>query len=89
MGGAPLILLIGALSFAGAGPFHLVTLPVEFGVSRRALCQIEQLGLVSEVEHHGAKSVLFIAGMTYVAGDVTSLAYLAYMLVWSRRGGGR
>lgn len=85
MGGSTLILQVGALLFAGAVLFHLVTLPVEFDASRRALRQIEQLGLVSEAEHDGAKRVLFAAGMTYVAAAATSFAYLIYMLAWSRR----
>jgi Zn-dependent membrane protease YugP len=85
MGGSTLILQVGALLFAGAVMFHLVTLPVEFDASRRALRQIERLGLVSEAEHDGAKRVLFAAGMTYVAAAATSFAYLIYMLAWSRR----
>jgi Zn-dependent membrane protease YugP len=85
MGGSTLILQVGALLFAGAVLFHLVTLPVEFDASRRALRQIERLGLVSEAEHDGAKRVLFAAGMTYVAAAATSFAYLIYMLAWSRR----
>ena len=89
VGGSALILQVGALLFAGAVLFHLVTLPVEFNASRRALRQIERLGLVSDAEHDGAKKVLFAAGMTYVSAAATSFAYLAYMLAWSRRGRGR
>jgi Zn-dependent membrane protease YugP len=86
MGGSALILQVGAVLFAGAVLFHLVTLPVEFNASRRALRQIEALGLVSEVEKDGARKVLTAAGMTYVAATATSFAYLLYMLAWGRRG---
>ncbi|MEA3291218.1 MAG: zinc metallopeptidase [Pseudomonadota bacterium] len=85
IGGSAVVLQIGALLFAGAVLFHLVTLPVEFNASRRALRQIEALGLVSEAEYDGAKTVLRAAGMTYVAAAATSFAYLLYMLAWGRR----
>ncbi len=82
---ATLILQIGALLFAGSVLFHLVTLPVEFNASRRALAQIEKLGLVSDDEKEGVKKLLTAAGMTYVASAATSFAYFLYMLALSRR----
>ena len=80
-----LVLQIGVLLFAGSVLFHLVTLPVEFNASHRALHQIEKLRLVSEQEMAGARKVLMAAGMIYVAGAAIQFAYLLYMFAFSRR----
>ena len=48
--------------------FHLVTLPVEFDASRRAMGQLEKLGHLDATVHAGARNVLSAAAMTYVAG---------------------
>ena len=85
---ATLLIQIGVAMFAGSVLFHLVTLPVEFNASRRALKQVEALGLVSEEEKEGVKKLLTAAGMTYVAAAATSFAYFLYMFALSRRGGG-
>jgi uncharacterized protein len=61
--------------------FQLVTLPVEFDASRRALGQITGLGLVSAGENQGARRVLTAAAMTYVAGALAALSQLAYYLL--------
>jgi Zn-dependent membrane protease YugP len=61
--------------------FQLVTLPVEFDASRRAMAQISDLGLVSTGESHGARKVLTAAAMTYVAGALAALSQLAYWLL--------
>jgi uncharacterized protein len=58
--------------------FQLVTLPVEFDASRRALVQVRELGLVVESERQGAKKVLTAAAMTYVAAALAALSQLAY-----------
>ena len=58
--------------------FQLVTLPVEFDASRRALAQVNGLALVSTGERQGAKKVLTAAAMTYVAGALAALSQLAY-----------
>lgn len=66
--------------------FQLVTLPVEFDASRRAMAQISSLGLVSTGETQGARKVLTAAAMTYVAGALAALSQLAYwLLVLNRR----
>lgn len=84
------ILLIGAFSnalglvqlaivlFAVVVVFQLVTLPVEFDASRRALEQLRGSGLVSSAESAGAKKVLSAAAMTYVAAALAALTQLAY-----------
>ena len=61
--------------------FQLVTLPVEFDASRRAMAQISDLGLVSTGESQGARKVLTAAAMTYVAGALAALSQLAYWLL--------
>jgi uncharacterized protein len=58
--------------------FQLVTLPVEFDASRRALVQVRELGLVSTGEAAGAKKVLTAAALTYVAAALAALSQLAY-----------
>ena len=61
--------------------FQLVTLPVEFNASRRAMAQLSDLGLVSTGESQGARKVLTAAAMTYVAGALAALSQLAYWLL--------
>jgi Zn-dependent membrane protease YugP len=58
--------------------FQLVTLPVEFDASRRALVQVRELGFVSTGEAAGAKKVLTAAALTYVAAALAALSQLAY-----------
>lgn len=58
--------------------FQLVTLPVEFDASRRALVQVRELGLVTQGESGGARKVLTAAALTYVAGALAALSQLAY-----------
>jgi Zn-dependent membrane protease YugP len=58
--------------------FQLVTLPVEFDASRRAMTQLNELGLVTTGESQGARKVLTAAAMTYVAAALAALTQLAY-----------
>ncbi|HEX2303863.1 MAG TPA: zinc metallopeptidase [Gaiella sp.] len=58
--------------------FQLVTLPVEFDASRRAMNQLNDMGLVTRGESQGARKVLTAAAMTYVAGALAALSQLAY-----------
>jgi Zn-dependent membrane protease YugP len=58
--------------------FQLVTLPVEFDASRRAMGQLKDMGLVSTGESQGARKVLTAAAMTYVAAALAALSQLAY-----------
>jgi Zn-dependent membrane protease YugP len=61
--------------------FSLVTLPVEFDASRRALVWLESSGLAASMEHEKAKNALFWAAMTYVAGAIGSVAMLLYYVM--------
>jgi uncharacterized protein len=58
--------------------FQLVTLPVEFDASRRALVQVRELGLLTTNELAGGRKVLTAAARTYVAGALAALSQLAY-----------
>jgi Zn-dependent membrane protease YugP len=69
---------IGVALFATTTIFTLVTLPVEFDASRRALHTLEANGMVTGAEHAGVKRVLGAAALTYVAAFVTSLLTLLY-----------
>jgi len=87
MGGAATALgqtaaLVGVILFATTTLFTLVTLPVEFDASRRALVALESGGFVNSAELAGARKVLNAAAMTYVAAFVTSLLTLLY---WAYR----
>ena len=80
------LMTFAVILFAVVVLFQLVTLPVEFDASRRAMAQISDLGLVSTGESQGARKVLTAAAMTYVAGALAALSQLAYwLLVLSRR----
>ena len=61
--------------------FQLVTLPVEFNASRRAIRTIEDTGLLTEEEQQGAKKTLKAAAMTYVAATAVALAQLLRLLI--------
>jgi len=73
--------LIGVAAFAAVAVFQLITLPVEFDASKRAIVQIQQLGIVRGNEVVGAKRVLDAAALTYVAAAVQSILTILYFLV--------
>lgn len=80
--GFPLILgIIGLLLFAGTTVFTLITLPVEFDASKRAIACLERGGYTTSEELEGARKVLDAAAMTYVAAAAASLMTLAYWAV--------
>ncbi len=75
----------GILFFALSTVFQLLTLPVEFNASRRALNSIEAQGMLSGNELTGSKRVLRAAAMTYVAALAVSVAQLLRLLLIVRR----
>ena len=79
-----LLMNIGILLFGLVAVFQLITLPVEFNASRRALATIEERGLLTEDEARGAKKVLSAAALTYVAALASSLAQLLRLVIISR-----
>ncbi|MCX7615226.1 MAG: zinc metallopeptidase [Clostridiales bacterium] len=73
--------LLGVFLFATVVVFQLVTLPVEFNASRRALIALEGGGILYDEELNGARKVLRAAAMTYVAALAVSLAQLLRILI--------
>ena len=84
-----LAMLVGIALFAVLVLFQLVTLPVEFDASRRALAAIDAGQLVTGEEYRGARAVLSAAAWTYVAAAVASLLQLLYFMLRSGLLGGR
>ncbi len=72
---------LGIILFGLSVVFQLVTLPVEFNASRRAISAISQNGILDEDELKGAKKTLSAAAMTYVAATAVALAQLLRLLV--------
>ena len=78
---------LGVVFFSLTTLFQLVTLPVEFNASSRALETIEGEGLLYEDEYYGARKVLRAAALTYVAALLTSLLYLLhYVSIFTNMG---
>ena len=71
----------GIILFSASVLFTIVTLPVEFDASRRALKCIREGNLLREDEYKGAKSVLTAAAMTYVASAITAIMQLLRLLL--------
>ena len=76
---------IGILAFSASVLFQVVTLPVEFNASSRALKILEGTGMLSADEVGASKSVLSAAALTYVASVAASLLQLMRLVLISRR----
>ena len=72
---------LGIAAFGLSLVFQLVTLPVEFNASRRAMQAIESANILSEEEQRGARKTLSAAAMTYVAATAVSLAQLLRLIM--------
>jgi hypothetical protein len=72
---------LGIIFYAGVVVFHLVTLPVEFNASGRALVQLQSHGFLSTQEMGGAKKVLNAAALTYVAATAMAALQLVRLLI--------
>lgn len=86
---SPLLMDVGILFFLGVLVFHLVTLPVEFDASNRALRLLSDSGVLMTDEMGAARSVLSAAALTYVAATVMAAAQLMRLLVFRGMVGGR
>lgn len=75
------LVYIGIACFALSLVFQLITLPVEFNASRRAVAAIEDAGILNSQELTGAKKTLRAAAMTYVAAVFVSLAQLIRLIL--------
>ena len=81
-----MFIYLGIAAFGLSFVFQMVTLPVEFNASRRAIKAIEEGGILTEGEQRRAKKTLTAAAMTYVAATATALAQLLRLiLIYGRR----
>lgn len=85
--GNPTFARVGVVLFGATVLFQLITLPVEFNASNRALVLLEEGGYLQHDEIPGARKVLSAAAMTYVAAALTGILTLLRLLILS--GGGR
>jgi uncharacterized protein len=76
-----MLMNLGILFFAGAVAFQIVTLPVEFNASKRALQQLTESGSLAPQEVAGAKAVLDAAALTYVAAAAMAALQLIRLLL--------
>jgi len=81
--------VLGSITIANAGLILIgigvlmpvLTLPIEFDASKRALAELQRLNLVDEKDYDGAKSMLLAAALTYVASAVSSMALIGVFLL--------
>ena len=78
------LVTIGIVCFSLTLVFSLITLPVEFNASHRALAMLSNSGSVTETELQGVRAVLDAAALTYVAAAISSLLQLLRLLLISR-----
>ncbi|WP_313017251.1 zinc metallopeptidase [Acetoanaerobium noterae] len=76
---------IGIILFTGSVVFQIVTLPVEFNASSRALYELESVGVLTREEIPHSKKVLDAAALTYVAATATAVAQLVRLLLLRER----
>jgi Zn-dependent membrane protease YugP len=79
------LITAGIVLFAAVVLFQVVTLPVEFNASNRAIAVLQSKGILVGDEINGARKVLNAAALTYVAAVITALAQLARLILLSRR----
>jgi Zn-dependent membrane protease YugP len=80
------LIWVAVIMFAAVLLFQIVTLPVEFDASGRALSYIKSsTGNLANTETSGSKSVLTAAALTYVAGALISVLQLLYLIGMARR----
>jgi Zn-dependent membrane protease YugP len=82
----PQLLLVGIIMFGAMTLFSIVTLPVEYDASHRALRWMEEKNVVTQSEHRAAKDALKWAARTYLVAAIGSIATLLYYLsIFMRR----
>lgn len=85
-GGNPTVLLIGIVLFAVSTLFSVITLPVEFDASSRALKWLDGARITTNTEYTKAKDALKWAALTYVVAALASIAMLVqYILIYQSR----
>ncbi len=82
---ASIITKVGIILYIAAVLFYVVTLPVEFNASSRALKILKETGTLDSEELSGVKKVLWAAAMTYVASALTAIGSLIRLILISKR----
>lgn len=77
--------LIGVALFAAIVLFQVVTLPVEFGASRKAMLMLTEQGVISQAQAPVARRVLTAAALTYVVATLAAVWQLAFLFMQTRR----
>ncbi|MBR3942417.1 MAG: zinc metallopeptidase [Clostridia bacterium] len=80
----PSLSVAGIILFSAVVAFQLVTLPVEFNASRRAIRVLDEQGILEQDELKGAKKVLSAAAMTYVAAAAVAIGNLLRLVMLTR-----
>lgn len=83
------LIWVGIILFSAFVLFTLITLPVEFDASNRAVAALEEGGMIFPDEVPGTRAVLRAAAMTYVAAAISAILQLLYFLLRSGILGGR
>lgn len=86
---APTLIKFGILAFTAVVVFQIITLPVEFNASRRAITMLETNGLIKPFEFKAIDSVLNAAAFTYVAAALVAVSNLVRLLILSGLGRSR
>lgn len=81
IGSIPSLIMLTIIAFSVTTLFSLITLPVEFDASNRALAWLDRSGIMQGQEHAGAKDALWWAAMTYVSAALSSLVMLVYLIL--------
>jgi Zn-dependent membrane protease YugP len=81
MGGGTFLLYLTIAAFGVTTLFSLITLPVEFDASNRALAWLDNTGYTRGQEHEGAKDALWWAAMTYVVSALSALVIFLYLVL--------
>ena len=80
----PTIMMVAIAAFGITTLFSVVTLPVEFDASNRALAWLNDSKVTTGIQHEGAKDALWWAAMTYVVSALSSVAVLLYLVMSNR-----
>lgn len=78
---SPVVMFVVLIVFGITSLFSLITLPVEFDASRRALAWLDTSGVARGEQYTGAKDALFWAAMTYVSAALAALLQFLYLLL--------
>ncbi len=84
IGGITSYLMYSIILILASLLFQLVTLPVEFNASKRALFELKQTGIIDSSELEGSKEVLSAAALTYVASLISTLISLLRLIIMTR-----